>query len=224
MRPSVAATGRPIGCSRRRAWRAFLSRPLLGRRRQRFLGARRAHEQAAEPGERRALLAARHDHVDHAVTHQVFGALEAFRQPLADRLLDHPLAGEADDRAGFGEMDVAEHGVGGGDAAGRRIGEDDDIGQAAARRRRTATVARGICISANMPSCIRAPPEAVNMTKGVRRSSAWIIPAMIASPAAMPRQPPWKAKSCTAIVTSSPSSGRARASPRRNGRSWRGSP
>ena len=29
-------------------------------------------------------------------------------------------------------------------------------------------VVRGICISENMPSCMRAPPEAVKMMKGVR--------------------------------------------------------
>jgi len=34
---------------------------------------------------------------------------------------------------------------------------------------------RGICISANMPSCMRAPPEAVKMTKGVRRSTASMV-------------------------------------------------
>ena len=39
-------------------------------------------------------------------------------------------AGEADQRAGLGDLHVAEHGVGGGDAAGRRIGQHDDVGQA----------------------------------------------------------------------------------------------
>ena len=60
---------------------------------------------------------------------EIFGALEAFRQLLADRLLDDARAGEADDRAGLGDVDVAEHRVGRGDAAGRRIGQHDDIGQ-----------------------------------------------------------------------------------------------
>ena len=79
---------------------------------------------------RRAELVAVHDHVDHAVLEQIFGALEALRQLLADRLLDDARAGEADQRARLGDVDVAEHGVGGGDAAGRRIGEDDDVGKA----------------------------------------------------------------------------------------------
>ena len=69
-----------------------------------------------------------HDHVHHAVLGEIFGALEAFRQFLADGLLDHARAGKADQRAGLGDMHVAEHGIGGGDAAGGRIGEHDDVG------------------------------------------------------------------------------------------------
>ncbi len=48
-------------------------------------------------------LVARHDHVDHAVVEQIFGALEAVGQFLADRLFDDPLAGETDQCAGLGE-------------------------------------------------------------------------------------------------------------------------
>ena len=51
-----------------------------------------------------------------------------------------------------------------------------------------------------MPSCMRAPPEAMKRTKGVLRCTAARIAAMIASPAAMPSEPPMKAKSCTAMV------------------------
>ena len=65
-----------------------LSRPAEG------VGSRSSVEQA---GQRRAQLGARHDHVDHAVLEQIFGALEALRQLLADRLLDDARAGEADD-------------------------------------------------------------------------------------------------------------------------------
>ena len=61
---------------------------------------------------------------------QVLGALEAVGQLLADGLLDHPRPGKADQRAGLGELDVAEHGVGRGDAAGGRVRQHDDIGQA----------------------------------------------------------------------------------------------
>ena len=70
------------------------------------------------------------DHVDHAVGEQIFGALESFGQLFADGLFDHPLPGEADQRAGLGDLDVAEHRIGCGDAAGRRVGQDDDVGQA----------------------------------------------------------------------------------------------
>ena len=78
--------------------------------------------------ERRPDLVAMHDHVDHAVLFQILGALKAVRQFLADRLLDHARAGKTDQRAGLGDMDVAEHRVGRGDAAGGRIGQHDDVG------------------------------------------------------------------------------------------------
>ena len=39
-------------------------------------------------------------------------------------------AGKADQRAGLGDVHVAQHGIGGGDAAGGRIGQHHDIGQA----------------------------------------------------------------------------------------------
>ena len=89
---------------------------------------RRLGQQPAQFGKRRAQLVPVHHHVDHAVLDQIFGALEAFRQFLADGLLDDARAGEADQRAGLGDLHVAQHGVGGGDAAGGRIGEHDDVG------------------------------------------------------------------------------------------------
>ncbi len=70
-----------------------------------------------------------HHHVDHAMVFQIFGALKSFRQFLANRLFDHARAGKADQRAGLGNLHVAEHGIGGGDAAGGRIGQHHDIGQ-----------------------------------------------------------------------------------------------
>ena len=48
-------------------------------------------------------ILARHDQVDHAVLEQELRALEAGRQLLADRLLDHARAGEADQRIGLGD-------------------------------------------------------------------------------------------------------------------------
>ncbi len=47
--------------------------------------------------------------IDHAVLQEIFGALEPLGQLLADRLLDDPRAGEADDRARLGDGDVAQH-------------------------------------------------------------------------------------------------------------------
>ena len=40
---------------------------------------------------------------------QILGALEAFGQFFADRILDHALAGKADQRLGFADLDIAEH-------------------------------------------------------------------------------------------------------------------
>ena len=51
---------------------------------------------------------ARDDHVDDAVLQQIFGALKSFGQFLADRLLNHPLAGETDQSARLGQLHVAE--------------------------------------------------------------------------------------------------------------------
>ena len=85
-------------------------------------------QHAAQLGQRRAQLVAMHHHVDHAVVEQIFGSLEAVGQLLADGLLDHARAGEADQRAGLGDVHVAQHRIGGGDAAGGRIGQHDDVG------------------------------------------------------------------------------------------------
>src|SRR5262245_44842739 len=74
-----------------------------------------------------AQLAAVHDGVEHAVVEQEFRALESLGQFLADRLLDYARAGEADQRAGLGDVEIAEHRVAGGHAAGRRIGQQRDI-------------------------------------------------------------------------------------------------
>ena len=87
-------------------------------------------QQIDDPDQRFAKLVAVDHHVDHAVLEQVLRPLEALRQALADGALDHPRPGEADQRPRLGDGDVAQHGVRGGDAAGGRIGQDDDIGQA----------------------------------------------------------------------------------------------
>ncbi len=53
---------------------------------------------------------------------------------------------------------------------------------------------------------MRAPPEETKSTKGDFRCTAVRMAVMIASPAAMPSEPPMKAKSCTAITMGRPSS------------------
>ena len=73
-----------------------------------------------------------HDHVDHPVIEQIFGALEAFGKFLADRILDHALAREADQRFGLADLDIAEHRIAGSDAARRRIGEQHHVRKAGA--------------------------------------------------------------------------------------------
>src|SRR3954470_2026522 len=128
-RPRLSLPGDSLASLSSWAWtagsseRARSATSRLGR----LFARRQIIEQQSEAA---AQLLAVDDHVDHAVLEQIFGALEAFRQLLADRVLDHPLAGEADQGAGLGDMDVAEHRIGSGDSAGGRIGEDDDIREA----------------------------------------------------------------------------------------------
>lgn len=66
--------------------------------------------------------------VEEAVFEEELGALEAFWEFLADGLLDDAWAGEADEGAGFGDVEVAEHGEAGGDAAGGGVSQDRDVG------------------------------------------------------------------------------------------------
>jgi hypothetical protein len=60
-------------------------------------------------------------------------------------------------------------------------------------------------MSATAPSCIRAPPEAVTISSGTRRSSAVSPASVISSPTAPPRLPPMNAKSMTATTSGLPS-------------------
>ena len=209
-------------------------RPRFGRddrRRQDFrldaASARRHLQQdLQQPRDGRLQLQPRHDHVDHAVLHQIFGALEAFGQLFADGLLDDARAGKADQRAGLGDVHVAQHRVGGGDAAGGRVGQHDDVGQAGflAAGRRRPWCAAAASATGCLPACARRPrrrtaPAAACFSSAVSKA------VMIASPAAMPSEPPMKAKSCT-VADDRQALDRAerRRRWRRPGRSWRWRP
>src|SRR5438309_1571656 len=64
------------------------------------------------------------DGVEEAVLEEELGALEAFRELLAGGLLDDAGSGEADEGSGFGDVEVAEHRKGRGDAAGGGVGHE----------------------------------------------------------------------------------------------------
>ena len=81
---------------------------------------------------RRLQLAPVDDQVEHAALEQELAALEAVGQLLADGLLDDARPGEADQRLRLGDVEVAQHREARRHAAGRRIGEDRDVGQAGA--------------------------------------------------------------------------------------------
>ena len=105
------------------------------------IGVVHAARELQRAGDVRLHFQARHHVVQHAVLEQKFAALEALGQFLADGLLDDARAGEADQRARFGDVQIAQHGVAGGDAARGGVGEHADVRQrgprpgASARRR-----------------------------------------------------------------------------------------
>ena len=61
-----------------------------------------------------------------------------------------------------------------------------------------------ICMSDRQPSCMRAPPEAVTSTRGVRVRAACSAAHVTRSPTAVPMLPPMNRKSMTARTTPSP--------------------
>src|SRR6478752_7712562 len=94
-------------------------------------GRRRVAEKIDDADHGVAQLAARHDHVDHPMIAQIFGALESLRQLLADRLLDHPRPGyqPVAHRAAHGaaheiEIEGCDHRR---QAAHSAVGDDDGV-------------------------------------------------------------------------------------------------
>ena len=67
-----------------------------------------------------------------------------------------------------------------------------------------ATVVLAICIRDRALSCMRAPPLAVTMIRGVPCAAACSAARAISSPTTLPMLPPLKAKSMTASVTGRP--------------------
>ena len=65
-------------------------------------------------------------------------------------------------------------------------------------RTSTAQTVFGSCMSERIPSCMRAPPEAVTQTSGTPLSAARSHARANFSPTALPIEPPMKAKSMTA--------------------------
>ena len=150
---------------------------------------------------------AMHDHVDHAVLEQIFGALESFRQTLADRLRDDALAGETDLRAGLGDLDVAQHRVGRADAAIGRIGEHDDVRQPrlvqhvdADRHARHLHQRENSLLHARAAGRDEENERPLFGDRGLHRD------APAPSPTPMTSEPPRKSNGCTAIITGMPSS------------------
>ena len=103
---------------------------MAGRRdaaRARTVGGER--RSAGTARDRRLHLAPIDDQIEHAVLEQELAALESLGQLLPDRLLDDARAGEADERLRLRDVHVAEHREARGHAAGRRIGQDRDVGE-----------------------------------------------------------------------------------------------
>ena len=78
-------------------------------------------------------------------------------------------------------------------------------GTPAARSRSRAPTVFASCISDNVPSCIRAPPDADTTISGIRSSSADSAARVTFSPTTAPIEPPMNPKSMTQIATGWPS-------------------
>ncbi len=87
------------------------------------------------------------------------------------------------------------------------VGSDstETYGTCAARRRSSAAIVLASCISASVPSCIRAPPEADTTISGTRSASAPSAARATFSPTTAPIEPPMNLKSMTTMATRCPS-------------------
>ena len=78
-------------------------------------------------------------------------------------------------------------------------------GKPACESRPRAALVFAICMSEKIPSCMRAPPEALKMMHGIFSRIAASTARVIFSPTAEPIAPPQKRKSITAAETRMPS-------------------
>ena len=151
-----------------------------------------------------AHLGALDNGVDEPVLERELGGLEPFRQLLLDGVADDALPGKPDERAGFGQNDVA---CMANDAVTPPVvGSVSTVmkGRWAAPRRSTAQDTFAICISETSPSCMRAPPDAQNTMTGRRSAMARSIIAATFSPTACPIEPMKKPDSMTPMAKGSP--------------------
>ena len=104
-------------------------------------------------------FAAIDDEVEHAMLEQKLAALKSLGQLLANRLLDDARAGKADERAGLGNVQIAEHREARGDAARGRIRQNRDVGNVLLiePRERRADFRHLHQRQARLPSCGRRP-------------------------------------------------------------------
>src|SRR5258708_23532858 len=86
-------------------------------------------KQVEGAGDKGLEVLAMDDGVEESVLEQKFGALKSLGKFLADGLLDDARTGESNERAGLADIEVAEHGKTGGDAAGGGIGEHGNVRQ-----------------------------------------------------------------------------------------------
>ena len=161
-RPSGASDRSSVGVRARVAARPRVAQERKGRNRwttsARGVGDR-SRERRAE-GDLVAQLGPGDDPVHEAVLEQELRALEPGGSSWPIVPARDARAGEADQRVGLGEVDVAQRRVDANDATGRRVGHDGDVRDAGLAQPLERRHVLASCISASVPSCIRAPPDA----------------------------------------------------------------
>src|SRR5258708_22112903 len=84
-------------------------------------------KQVEGAGDKGLEVLAMDDGVEESVLEQKFGALKSLGKFLADGLLDDARTGESNERAGFADVEVAEHGETRSNATCGRICQHGDV-------------------------------------------------------------------------------------------------